>query len=33
VNMTKCKAVDTPLSVSEKLSLFDGESLSDEDST
>jgi hypothetical protein len=31
--MTICKAVDTPLSVSEKLSLVDGEPLSDEDST
>jgi histone deacetylase 1/2 len=33
VNMTICKAVDTPLSVSEKLSLVDGELLSNEDST
>jgi histone deacetylase 1/2 len=33
VNMTICKAVDTPLSVSKKLSLVDGEVLSSEDST
>jgi histone deacetylase 1/2 len=33
VNMTICKAVDTPLSVSKKLSLVDGEVLSSEEST
>ncbi|KAK1663178.1 hypothetical protein QYE76_051337 [Lolium multiflorum] len=33
VNMQLCKTVDTPLSVSEKLSLTDGEPLSSEDST
>jgi histone deacetylase 1/2 len=33
VNMTLCKTVDTPLSVSDKLSLVDGEVLSSEDST
>jgi histone deacetylase 1/2 len=33
VNMTICKTVDTPLSVSDKLSLVDGEVLSNEDST
>jgi histone deacetylase 1/2 len=33
VNMKICKAVDTPLSVSEKLSLTEGEALSSDDST
>jgi histone deacetylase 1/2 len=33
VNMKICKPVDTPLSVSEKLSVVDGEPLSSEDST
>jgi hypothetical protein len=33
VNMKDCKSVDTPLSVSEKLSVTDGEMLSSEDST
>jgi histone deacetylase 1/2 len=33
VNMMICKTVDTPLSVSEKLSLTDGEPLSSDDST
>jgi histone deacetylase 1/2 len=33
VNMKMCKAVDTPLSVSEKLSVLDGDLLSSEDST
>ncbi|KAK1610461.1 hypothetical protein QYE76_034134 [Lolium multiflorum] len=33
VNMKMCKPVDTPLSVSEKLSVMDGEVLSSEDST
>jgi hypothetical protein len=33
VNMKICKPVDTPLSVSEKLSVVDGELLSSEDST
>jgi histone deacetylase 1/2 len=33
VNMKMCKSVDTPLSVSEKLSVMDGEVLSSEDST
>jgi histone deacetylase 1/2 len=33
VNMQICKTVDTPLSVSEKLSLTDGEMLSGDDST
>jgi hypothetical protein len=32
VHMTGCKPVDTPLSVSEKLSLADGDALSSEDS-
>ncbi|XP_071681692.1 uncharacterized mitochondrial protein AtMg00810-like [Lolium perenne] len=33
VNMKMCKPVDTPLSTSEKLSITDGDVLSDEDST
>jgi histone deacetylase 1/2 len=33
VNMKMCKSVDTPLSVSDKLSVMDGEVLSSEDST
>jgi histone deacetylase 1/2 len=33
VNMKICKAVDTPLPVSEKLSLTEGEILSSDDST
>jgi histone deacetylase 1/2 len=33
VNMLSCKTVDTPLSVSDKLSLTDGEVLSGDDST
>jgi histone deacetylase 1/2 len=33
VNMQKCKTIDTPLSVSEKLSLTDGEVLGSDDST
>jgi hypothetical protein len=33
VNMQICKTVDTPLSVSDKLSLTDGEALSGDDST
>jgi hypothetical protein len=33
VNMQICKTVDTPLSVSEKLSLIDGEVLGSDDST
>jgi histone deacetylase 1/2 len=33
VNMQLCKTVDTPLSVSDKLSLHDGEALSGDDST
>jgi histone deacetylase 1/2 len=33
VNMQICKTVDTPMSVSDKLSLTDGEVLSDDDST
>jgi hypothetical protein len=33
VNMQSCKTVDTPLSVSDKLSLTDGEVLSGDDST
>jgi hypothetical protein len=33
VNMQICKTVDTPLSVSEKLSLSDGEVLGSDDST
>jgi histone deacetylase 1/2 len=33
VNMNICKTVETPLSVYDKLSLIDGEALSNEDST
>jgi histone deacetylase 1/2 len=33
VNMKACKSVDTPLSVSDKLSMADGEMLNSEDST
>jgi hypothetical protein len=33
VNMQICKTVDTPLSISEKLSLTDGEMLGSDDST
>lgn len=33
VNMENCKHVSTPLSVSEKMSTYDGELLSSEDST
>jgi hypothetical protein len=33
VNMQICKTIDTPLSVSDKLSLTDGEVLSSDDST
>jgi hypothetical protein len=33
VNMQVCKTVDTPLSMSDKLSLTDGELLSGDDST
>jgi histone deacetylase 1/2 len=33
VNMSICKSVDTPLSVSDKLSMNDGELLSRDDST